>query len=70
VCSVEGRCFALYFVSPIRPGYRGVLIKECEEPGTYNPGYSGGRDQEDHSLKPAKTNSSVRPYLNKTLHKK
>jgi hypothetical protein len=29
---------------------------------TCNPSYSGGRDQEDHSLK--------RLYLKKTLHKK
>jgi hypothetical protein len=35
----------------------------------YNPSYSGGRDQEDHSLKPAQANSS-RPYLKKPLHKK
>jgi hypothetical protein len=34
------------------------------------PSYSGGRDQEDHGLKPAWANSSVRPYLEKTLHKK
>jgi hypothetical protein len=25
---------------------------------TYNPSYSGGRDQEDHSAKPAEINSS------------
>jgi hypothetical protein len=25
---------------------------------TYNPSYSGGRDQEDHGLKPAQANSS------------
>jgi hypothetical protein len=25
---------------------------------TYNPGYSGGRDQEDHGAKPAQANGS------------
>jgi hypothetical protein len=35
-----------------------------------NPSYSGGRDQEDRSSKPAWANSSVKPYLEKTLHKK
>jgi hypothetical protein len=32
--------------------------------------YSGGRDQEDHSSKPAQANSSRRPYPEKTHHKK
>jgi hypothetical protein len=36
----------------------------------YNPSYSGGRDQEDHGLKPARSNNSIRPYLEKTLCKK
>jgi hypothetical protein len=36
---------------------------------TYNPSYSGGRDQEDHSLKPA-GQMFERPYLDKTCHKK
>jgi hypothetical protein len=34
---------------------------------TYNPSYSGGRDQEDPGSKPAKW--FLRPYLEKTLHK-
>jgi hypothetical protein len=34
---------------------------------TCNPSYSGGRDQEDHGLKPARC---TRPYLEKTHHKK
>jgi hypothetical protein len=37
---------------------------------TCNPSYSGGRDQEDSGSKPAQTNSSMRSYLKKTLHKK
>jgi hypothetical protein len=36
----------------------------------YNASYSGGRDQEDCSLKPAWENSSVRPYLKKPFTKK
>jgi hypothetical protein len=35
-----------------------------------NPSYSGGRDQEDCGSKPAWANSSVKPYVKKTLHKK
>jgi hypothetical protein len=38
-----------------------------------NTSYSRGRgeaDQEDLILKSAQANSSVRPYLEKTLHKK
>jgi hypothetical protein len=34
-----------------------------------NSSYSGSKDQEDRSLKPAQANSSVRPYLKNTLHK-
>jgi hypothetical protein len=37
---------------------------------TYNPSYPGGRDQEGRSSKPAQANSSMRPYLEKILHKK
>jgi hypothetical protein len=41
-------------------------------PGTYghacNPSYSGGREQEDHGLKPTWANSSQDP-ISKTLHK-
>jgi hypothetical protein len=36
----------------------------------YNSSYTGGRDQEDHSLKPAWANISQDPTLKKTLHKK
>jgi hypothetical protein len=34
-----------------------------------NPSYSGGRDQEDHSSKPAQASSSARPYLEKPFKK-
>jgi hypothetical protein len=34
-----------------------------------NLSYSGGRDQENHSSKPAQANSSVRPYLKTPYHK-
>jgi hypothetical protein len=36
---------------------------------TYNPSYSGGRDQEDRSLKPAQANSSQDP-ISKTPSQK
>jgi hypothetical protein len=36
----------------------------------FNSSYSGSRDQEDLGLKLAVANSSARPYLEKTLHKK
>jgi hypothetical protein len=35
-----------------------------------NPSYSGGRDQEDRSSKPARANNSARPYLEKSFTKK
>jgi hypothetical protein len=46
--------------------------KKCWAPvaHAYNPSYSGGTDQEDHSLKPACANSSARPYLEKPFTKK
>jgi hypothetical protein len=37
---------------------------------TCNPSYSIGRDQEDHGLKPAWTNSLQYPISKKTHHKK
>jgi hypothetical protein len=36
----------------------------------YNPSYSGGRDQEDHSSKPAQANSSRDLTLRKPITKK
>jgi hypothetical protein len=36
----------------------------------YNPSYSGGRDQEDCSLKPVQANSSWDPILKKSITKK
>jgi hypothetical protein len=35
-----------------------------------NHNYSAGRDQEDQGLKPTRSNSSMRPYFEKTHHKK
>jgi hypothetical protein len=34
-----------------------------------NPSYSGGRDQEDHGLKPVQANSSQDPILKNTITK-
>jgi hypothetical protein len=39
-------------------------------PGTYDPSYSGGRDQEDHGSKPARANSCEtlsRKYLSQKM---
>jgi hypothetical protein len=35
----------------------------------YNPSYSGGRDQEDHDLKPVQANSLRDPISNKPITK-
>jgi hypothetical protein len=35
----------------------------------YNPSYSGGKDQEDCSSKPAQANTSMRPYFKKPFTK-
>jgi hypothetical protein len=37
---------------------------------TYNPSYSGGRDQEDGGLKPAQANSSQDPVSKKPSQKR
>jgi hypothetical protein len=37
---------------------------------TYNPSYSGGRDQKDHSSQPAQAISSGDPILKKSITKK
>jgi hypothetical protein len=37
---------------------------------TCNPSYSGGRDQIGSQFEASRANSSARPYLEKTLHKK
>jgi hypothetical protein len=37
---------------------------------TCNPSYTGGREEEDCSSKPAQANSSERTYFKTTLHKK
>jgi hypothetical protein len=36
----------------------------------YNTSYSGGRDQEDHGLKPVRANSSQETNLENTHHNK
>jgi hypothetical protein len=37
---------------------------------SYNPSYSGGRDQEDHHSKPTRANSSQDPISKKTFTRK
>jgi hypothetical protein len=43
-------------------------IRSAPVAHTYNPSYSGGRDQEDQGSKPARANSSQDP-ISKTLHR-
>jgi hypothetical protein len=45
------------------------FLKCGPELDTYNPGYSGGRDQEDRGSKPARANSLRDLISKKTLHK-
>jgi hypothetical protein len=45
------------------------FISQAPVAHTYNPSYSGGRDQGDHGSKPATANSSARPYLEKSFTK-
>jgi hypothetical protein len=48
-------------------GKRKKLVKHLSH--TCNPNYSGGRDQEDCSLRPALANSS-QDFISKTTHHK
>jgi hypothetical protein len=58
--------FVLIFFSFKKEVWSWVLVAH-----TYNPSYSGGRDQEDCSLKPSEANSSRDPILKKPfIHKK
>jgi hypothetical protein len=61
--SVNSQIFFLYF---------SIVRKCCQVPvaHTCNPSYSGGRDQEDHNMKPTQANSSGDLSSKKTLHKK
>jgi hypothetical protein len=52
-----------YSIPPVNPcdnfkTWQGPVVHAC------NPSYSGGRDQENHGLKPAQANSSRDPILN------
>jgi hypothetical protein len=57
-----GLVFAIYY-------FRKELFCQVPVAHTCNPGYSGGRDQEDHGSKPTWANSSSRPYLEKPFTK-
>jgi hypothetical protein len=54
----------------VRSHLKKIKLNQMPVAHTCNPSYSGGRDQEDRGLKPVWVNSSTRPYLKKTLHKK
>jgi hypothetical protein len=45
-------------------------ISQAPGAHAYNPSYSGGRNQEDHDLKPAQANSSQDPISKKKKKKK
>jgi hypothetical protein len=64
----------LFFYCCARWGYivafTKFLISQAPVAQACNPNYSGGRDQKNCGLNPAWTNTSARPYLEKTLHKK
>jgi hypothetical protein len=53
-----------------------LTLRRSQEPGwapmahTYNPGYSGCTEQEDHGSKPAQANSSRDPISKNPTHKK
>jgi hypothetical protein len=47
-----------------------MSVSQAPVSHTCNPSYSGGRDQEDHSLRPARTNSSWDPISRKPITKK
>jgi hypothetical protein len=57
-----------------QPIYYFLKLNLCfsQAPGayTYNPSYSGGRDQEDCSLRQSQANSSQDPILKKPFTKK
>jgi hypothetical protein len=47
----------------VKTNIQELQICQASVAHTYNPSYSGGRDQEDCSLKPALANSSQDPIL-------
>jgi hypothetical protein len=52
--------------------YKGIKFEFSHNQwlNTYNPSYSGGRDQEDQGSKPARANSSRDPSSKKPITKK
>jgi hypothetical protein len=64
---MAGGTFGLYTPQSIPRSISKKLVWPVAHP--CNPSYSGGRDQEDHSSKPAQANSSTRPYLKKPFTK-
>jgi hypothetical protein len=49
--------------------YNRKIFSQVPVAHAYNPSYSGGRVQENHSLKPAWANSSRDPILKNPSHK-
>jgi hypothetical protein len=56
----------------VRGSNNSIARKQCLAPlaHTYNPSYSGGRDQEDRGSNPAQANSSQDPISKQNHHKK
>jgi hypothetical protein len=55
----------------LTPAHLKRKVKLAPVAHTFNPSYSGGRDQEDHSLKLSRANSLQDPVSKKkTFHKK
>jgi hypothetical protein len=65
-----GKCSI--FELPPQPDFviLNIQKKSVRVAHTCNPYYSGGRDQEDISSKPARGKQFVTPYLENTQHKK
>jgi hypothetical protein len=59
-----GRLISYFLISKLTTSLRVLVAHAC------NSSYSGDRDQEDCGSKPSWAKSSVRLYLEKTLHKK
>jgi hypothetical protein len=52
------------------PNANNKIYSQTPVAHTYNPSYSGGRDQEDSSLKPTQANSSQNTISKKSITKK
>jgi hypothetical protein len=79
VCVIHHQCLLKYrfwtlpawiSVAPEKPLVKKWELSWAWVAHVHNPSYSGGREQEDHSSKPALGNSSPDPISKKTITKK